>query len=187
MSSDFEQVVSPVSVAHFSQYKLTRLLLKKLENLNFQVCLAQGLEDHHSKVLGERQILMGHKCVSIDASNDYITVTASYGKDGDYRKRNIRCNILVAADGARSTVRKLLGIKMEGERDLQKLISVHFLSKDLGQYLLNERPGMLFFIFNTEAIGVLVAHDLNEGEFVFQVDVKIAQEDSHTISPVLYL
>ncbi|KAG8362904.1 hypothetical protein BUALT_BualtUnG0025500 [Buddleja alternifolia] len=51
--------------------------------------------------------------------------------------------------------------------DLQKLTSVHFMSQDLGQYLTNERPGMLFF--NTEAIGVLVAHDLKRGEFVLQV------------------
>ena len=58
---------------------------------------------------------------------------------------------------------------MKGEKDLQNLLSVHFLSNDLGQYLLNERPGMLFFIFNTEAIGVLVAHDLKQGEFVLQV------------------
>ncbi|KAG6757234.1 hypothetical protein POTOM_037540 [Populus tomentosa] len=32
--------------------------------------------------------------------------------------------------------------------------------KELGQYLLNERPGVLFFIFNTEATGVLLVHDL---------------------------
>lgn len=52
---------------------------------------------------------------------------------------------------------------------MQKLVSVHFSSRDLGKYLLSERPGMLFFIFNTEAIGVLVAHDLKQGEFVLQV------------------
>ena len=56
-----------------------------------------------------------------------------------------------------------------GERDLQKLVSVHFLSQELGHFLLNERPGMLYFIFNTESIGVLVAHDLKEGEFILQV------------------
>lgn len=161
--------MSPVSVAHFSQYKLTRLLLKQLENLNFHVCTTEGLEGLNHGILSERQILMGHECSSVDANKDYVTVTASFVKDGELMKRNIRCNILVGADGAGSTVRKLAGIDMKGERELQNLISVHFLSKDLGQYLLSERPGMLFFIFNTEAIGVLVAHDLKEGEFVFQV------------------
>lgn len=75
----------------------------------------------------------------------------------------------MGTDGAGSTVRKLLGVAMEGEKDLQKLISIHFLSEDLGKYLINERPGMLFFIFNPEVIGVLVAHDLKQGEFVLQV------------------
>lgn len=127
---------------------------------------SEGLNYGHIR---EREILMGHECVAIDASKDFVTVTASYLKEGNYMEKNIRCRILVGADGAGSNVRKLLGINLKGEKDLQKLVSVHFLSRDLGKYLLNERPGMLFFIFNTEAIGVLVAHDLKDGEFVLQV------------------
>ncbi|KAK9276070.1 hypothetical protein L1049_005601 [Liquidambar formosana] len=72
---------------------------------------------------------------------------------------------------------------MRGEKDLQKLVSVHFLSRDLGQYLLNERPGMLFFIFNTEAIGVLVAHDLKQGEFVLQIPFYPPQQNLEDFSP----
>ncbi|XP_010103188.2 uncharacterized protein LOC21390160 isoform X2 [Morus notabilis] len=179
---DFEQVVSPVSVAHFSQYKLMRLLLKQLENLNFQVRASEELEGLNHGIPREREILMGHECVSIDANNDYVTVTASFFKNGEYIKRNIRCNILVGTDGAGSTVRKLAGIEMKGESDLQNLVSVHFLSRDLGQYLLNKTPGMLFFIFNTEAIGVLVAHDLKEGEFVFQIPFYPPQQNVHDFS-----
>ncbi|GMN49161.1 hypothetical protein TIFTF001_018326 [Ficus carica] len=172
-----------VSVAHFSQYKLMRLLLKQLENLNFQVRASEELVGLNHGILRERQILMGHECLSIDASNDFVTVTASFFKHGEYMERNIRCDILVGTDGAGSTVRKLAGIDMKGERELQKLVSVHFLSKDLGQYLLNERPGMLFFIFNTEAIGVLVAHDLKEGEFVFQIPFYPPQQNVQDFSP----
>lgn len=112
---------------------------------------------------------MGHECVSIDATDNYVTVTASFLKDGKSMEKDIKCNILVGTDGAGSTVRKLMGIDMRGEKDLQRLVSVHFMSRELGQYLINERPGMLFVIFNTEAIGVLVAHDLKLGEFVLQV------------------
>lgn len=164
---DFEKVVSPVSVAHFSQYKLIRLLLKQLENINFKVCTSEDSERH--SFLQGRRILMGHECVSINATDHCIDVTASFLEEGKLKERNIQCNILVGTDGAGSTTRKLIGIDLKGEKDLQKLVSVHFLSKDLGDYLLNERPGMLFFIFNTEAIGVLVAHDLKQGEFVLQV------------------
>lgn len=163
---DFEQVVSPISVAHFSQYKLAGLLLKQLQNLNFNKSTG---EEFDGRPIKEREILMGHECVSIDATDHFVNVTASFLKEGKYMERNIQCGILVGTDGAGSTVRKLVGVNMKGDKELQNLVSVHFLSRDLGQYLLNERPGMLFFIFNTEVIGVLVAHDLNQGEFVLQV------------------
>ncbi|KAG8640020.1 hypothetical protein MANES_13G016100v8 [Manihot esculenta] len=112
---------------------------------------------------------MGHECISISAADEFITATASHSVEGKYMERNINCHILVGTDGAGSTIRKLAGIELRGEKDLQKLVSIHFFSRGLGQYLLNKRPGMLFFVFNTEAIGVLVAHDLEQGEFVLQV------------------
>lgn len=166
---DFEKVVSPVSVAHLSQYKLTALLVKQLENLGFSVCGSEGFEGPDHELLKAGKILMEHECVSIDATEHCVTANVSYLKEGKHMQRKIRSKILVGTDGAGSTVRKLVGIGLRGEKDLQKLVSVHFLSKDLGQYLLNERPGMLFFVFNTEAIGVLVAHDLKEGEFILQI------------------
>lgn len=166
---DFEKVVSPISVAHFSQYKLTRLLVKLLENLGFHIWASEGPEGLDREPLRGMEILMGHECVSIDMNDQCVTATVSFSKEGKLTTRKIQSRLLVGVDGAGSTVRKLAGIDLKGEKDLQKLVSVHFLSKGLGQYLLNERPGMLFFIFNTEAIGVLVAHDLKQGEFVLQV------------------
>lgn len=168
-SADFEQVVSPVSVAHFSQYKLIKLLLKQLEELKFHICNGALPQIRSNGTIYERSILMGHECVSADCTPDGVIVGTTFLKEGKKLQRNIHCNILIGSDGAGSTVRKLVGIDMKGQRDLQKLVSIHFLSRDLGEFLLQERPGMLFFIFNPEAIGVLVAHDLNKGEFVLQV------------------
>lgn len=170
MCVDLDQTVSPVSVAHFSQYKLTRLILQHLQNVGFTVKNPNGLDNLKYGGLKEREILMGHECVSVNATSDCVTMTASYlNEEGKHSEKCVRSRLLVGTDGAGSTVRQLLGIDMRGEKDLQKLVSVHFMSKQLGEYLINERPGMLFFIFNTEAIGVLVAHDLKEGEFVLQV------------------
>ncbi|KAJ9554504.1 hypothetical protein OSB04_018549 [Centaurea solstitialis] len=165
-TEDFDQIVSPLSVAHFSQYKLNSLLLKQLETIGFTIRSDEGL-DH--RPLREKEILMGHNCVSVDATDNFINVTTSFVKEGKHIKKQIPCSFLVGADGAGSTVRNLVGIEMRGEKDLQKLVSVHFLSHELGQYLMHEKPGMLFFIFNPDAIGVLVAHDLNQGEFVLQI------------------
>ncbi|XP_038892398.1 4-methyl-5-nitrocatechol 5-monooxygenase isoform X2 [Benincasa hispida] len=179
---DFEHITSPVSVAHFSQYKLNRLLLKQLQNLGFQVCTPESLEG--PCVVREKKILLGHECVSIDATDETITMTASYLKEGTHiKRRNISCNVLVGADGAGSSVRRLVGIEMKGENDLQKLVSVHFFSRELGEYLLKERPGMLYFVFNTEAIGVLVAHDLKQGEFILQVPFYPPQQNIGDFCP----
>lgn len=166
--ADFDRVVSPVSVAHFSQYKLVRLLLKNLMDLGFNVHNYEDNKPNQAQVRGG-EILMGHECVSLRAADHGVTATASFLCGGRHIERDMHCQFLVGTDGAGSTVRKFLGVAMEGEKDLQKLISIHFLSEDLGKYLINERPGMLFFIFNPEVIGVLVAHDLKQGEFVLQV------------------
>ncbi|KAK6242243.1 hypothetical protein SCA6_007632 [Theobroma cacao] len=180
---DFEKIVSPISVAHFSQYKLTRLLVKLLENLGFQICTSEGPEGLDHEPLRGREILMGHECVSVEMTGQCVTATVSFSKEGKLMTKKIQSKILVGADGAGSTVRKLVGIDLKGEKDLQKLVSVHFLSNDLGRYLLNERPGMLFFIFNTEAIGVLVAHDLKQGEFVLQVPFYPPQQNLEDFNP----
>lgn len=162
--------MSPVSVAHLSQYKLVRLLLKNVMDLGFNVHNYEENEPNQAQVRGG-EILMGHECVSLRAADHGVTATASFlcGGGGRRIERDMQCQFLVGTDGAGSRVRKLLGVAMEGEKDLQKLISIHFLSEDLGKYLINERPGMLFFIFNPQVIGVLVAHDLKQGEFVLQV------------------
>ncbi|KAA0056408.1 putative polyketide hydroxylase [Cucumis melo var. makuwa] len=113
-------------------------------------------------------------------------MTASYLKEGKHvERRNISCNILVGADGAGSTVRRLVGVEMKGENDLQKLVSIHFFSRELGEYLLKDRPGMLYFIFNTEAIGVLVAHDLKQGEFILQVPFYPPQQNIEDFCPAM--
>ncbi|KAL1113282.1 hypothetical protein V6Z11_D02G180300 [Gossypium hirsutum] len=180
---DFEKIVSPISVAHFSQYKLTRLLVKLLENLGFGIHTLEGPDSLDHEPLRGGEILMGYECVSIDTTDECVTATVSFSKEGKLLTRKIQSKILIGADGAGSMVRKLVGIDLKGEKDLQKLVSVHFWSKDLGRYLLNERPGMLFFIFNTEVIGVLVAHDLTQGEFVLQIPFYPPQQNLEDFSP----
>ncbi|KAK9072259.1 hypothetical protein SSX86_008692 [Deinandra increscens subsp. villosa] len=165
-TQDFDQIVSPISVAHFSQYKLNALLIKQLEAIGFTIRGHEGLNHRH---LPEREILMGHNCISVEPTDNFINVTTSFVKEGKHVENQIPCSFLVGADGAGSTIRNLVGIEMRGEKDIQRLVSVHFLSQELGQYLMHEKPGMLFFIFNPGAIGVLVAHDLKQGEFVLQM------------------
>ncbi len=64
---------------------------------------------------------------------------------------------------------------------MQHLINIHFTSPSLGARMLGRGPGsakpagrgdaaaMLYFVFNRQVVGVVVAHDLEQGEFVAQV------------------
>ncbi len=80
--------------------------------------------------------------------------------------------------------RQQLGIPVHGDLGAHHLINIHFTSPTLGQRLLLGPPGapsgaqaaggsnaaaMLYFVFNRDVVGVVVAHDLQRGEFVAQV------------------
>ena len=67
----------------------------------------------------------------------------------------------------------LLGIPMQGQAALQSLVNIHFYAPRLGAALKEQRPGMLYFVFNPKGVIVVVAHDLDEGDFVAQVRVHI--------------
>jgi 2-polyprenyl-6-methoxyphenol hydroxylase-like FAD-dependent oxidoreductase len=169
LGTDFEKINSPVCVAHLSQYRVVNLLLKKLEKLGVHVSRQDPSVDWEPDLMLGKKILMGHECTSIQPTKEGVMVTAQVHNGTKLEERRFHCSILIGSDGARSTIRQLGGVEMKGERNLQDLISVHFMSIDLGNFLLKNRPGMLFFIFNQEAIGVLVAHHLEQGEFVLQV------------------
>jgi 2-polyprenyl-6-methoxyphenol hydroxylase-like FAD-dependent oxidoreductase len=164
---DFEKRVSPEFVGHFSHYKFIALLFKHLEKHDFQVYGPNGLDcTSHEEPLRGGEILMGHEFVSFNSTDQGVTATVSFLKEGKSTERKIECSILVGADGAGSIVQKLLEIGMKGEKDLQRLMTIHFFSKDLGRYILDKEPAMLFLIFNSQSVANLVCHDLKEGEFI---------------------
>jgi putative polyketide hydroxylase/tetracenomycin A2 monooxygenase-dioxygenase len=72
--------------------------------------------------------------------------------------KSLLTDIVLAADGANSTVRRSLGIGFEGEEDLQTLVNIHF-SCDLSEDH-RLRPAMLYFVFNEKVVCVFVAHDI---------------------------
>ncbi|CAI5745986.1 unnamed protein product [Peronospora destructor] len=84
-------------------------------------------------------------------------------------------DFVVGADGAHSLVRQFCGISMVGTCNLQSIANVHFTSKALSDAT-SENPAMLYFVFNKKVVGVLIAHDLNQGEWVFQIPFFPPQE-----------
>ena len=91
-----------------------------------------------------------HSCTQDDSG---VTTTAQLGGEAT----TIRSQYLLGADGAGSSVRDAIGVELEGLRDLQHHMMVHF-EADL-RPLIAERPGMLHFIFQPEFSCVLLGFD----------------------------
>ncbi|KAA6420769.1 MAG: hypothetical protein FRX49_09346 [Trebouxia sp. A1-2] len=140
--------LSPEPVVHLSQHKLLPMMLHRA----------------HSRG-GQDGIRFGHQLQHFQQSPDGVICSVSPSQGSPYQ---VQADYLIAADGASSRVRKQLGIDMVGEAAMQHLVNIHFFSKDLWHHV-KDRPAMLYFVFSSQAIVVLVAHNLQEGEMVAQV------------------
>lgn len=76
---------------------------------------------------------------------------------------------LVAADGAASLIRDELGIELEGSKDLSHIVNCYFRA-DI-EPLLAGRKGVLFFVSNEHASGVLQPLD-GAGRWLCQITVR---------------
>jgi putative polyketide hydroxylase len=76
---------------------------------------------------------------------------------------------LVAADGAASLIRDKLGIELEGSKDLSHIVNCSFRA-DIEPHL-GGRKGVLFFVSNERAAGVLQPLD-GAGRWLCQIPVR---------------
>jgi 2-polyprenyl-6-methoxyphenol hydroxylase-like FAD-dependent oxidoreductase len=76
---------------------------------------------------------------------------------------------LVAADGAASGIRGELGIELEGPKELSHIVNCYFRA-DIEPHL-GERKGVLFFVSNEHASGVLQPLD-GAGRWLCQISVR---------------
>jgi 2-polyprenyl-6-methoxyphenol hydroxylase-like FAD-dependent oxidoreductase len=139
--------VSPAHPIHLPSNRLLPVLLDaakqhegEMSNINF----SQSVDDFVEYSNGVE--------ASISAKHDFKGRPTSY---------KVRCKYLVGCDGAGSTIRKALEIPLEGKFGLQHLINVHFFSSSLAEAMRHTQPAMLYFVFNSKVIAVLVAHDFN--------------------------
>jgi len=96
------------------------------------------------------------------------SVTLEVRSRGAGASETLSGRALVAADGAASTIRGELGIEMEGAKELLHLVNCYFRA-DIESHL-GERRGVLFFVSNEQASGVLQPLDA-AGRWLCQISV----------------
>jgi hypothetical protein len=140
---------SPTQVAHFPQHDFVRLLRREV--LKSKYC--RFVVGHHADVREKPQ---------------HVTVQLTDYQTG--RIQQVQTKFVVAADGAHSSTRKQLGIDLFSENgNLQHLINVHFFSSQLSELLRSRIPAMLYFVYSSAGVAILVAHALKRGEFIVQI------------------
>lgn len=99
-------------------------------------------------------LLRGTECLSVTETADGVTASVT---STETEVERISCRYVIAADGANSPIRSALGINLDGPEGLQHNMMIHF-EADL-RPLVADRPGILYFLFEPEAQGALIAYD----------------------------
>jgi 2-polyprenyl-6-methoxyphenol hydroxylase-like FAD-dependent oxidoreductase len=144
---------SPTSVVHLAQSKFEQIL-----------------RFHHNRLSDKKLTsLFGYSGELKSFNNESCTVTV---QSIDFKdKFDINCQYVVSCEGTNSSIRKKLNLFYEGKEKLQHLMNIHFKCPSLKDYFYHNknRPAMLYFVFNEKTICVIVAHDINNDEYVCQL------------------
>ena len=141
--------ISPTWECNLPQNELEQLLRRAAIKSSF----CRSLEGRHAAVA---------------ESEHGVEVTLTDVRTGQSETKT--CRYAVCADGAHSETRAQLNISRDRKTDvLQNLINVHFISPELSDTIRRTITGMLYFVYSPQAIGVIVNHSLDRGEFVLQL------------------
>ncbi|KAL5367005.1 phenol 2-monooxygenase like FAD dependent oxidoreductase [Cryptosporidium parvum] len=159
---------SQSGVANYDQSKLNNLLYTNLKQCKYsQIMLGTSWK--------------GYEFVSKSGKEKVISKLEKSNSNLEF---TIESDFLVGADGAKSQVRKALNKNFKGHESLQKLLNINFISKDLAKVCLELKQeiidecnniklvpttSMLYFILNPSLIGVMVLHDISQGNFVIHI------------------
>ena len=177
------QAASASEMAHLSQPKLEAILLADATR---RAPEAGGL------------LLDGYECVAFEPCDGSVRATlrrvvdatdprggSGGGGGGEAIAADeviVEADHLLACDGAHSSVRRALGLRLRGPPPLQHFKSVYFTAPELAPRLRTAgAEAMLYFTFNRGAIAVLVAHNIERGEWVAQLPYFPGLQESHSL------
>ncbi|MFN2377612.1 MAG: FAD-dependent monooxygenase [Candidatus Binatia bacterium] len=129
---------SPTAIANLAQNRLEPLLL--------------DLVRHSARA----EVLFDNEVQSIQDHGDEVRLQV---RDERGHDKLVRARWAVACDGARSRMRRDLGIEMDGPTSLQRFVSIYF-EANLGRWI-GGRSGPLFWIAGAKTRGAIIGFDLS--------------------------
>jgi 2,4-dichlorophenol 6-monooxygenase len=148
--------------------ELTPYPLANIAQPRFEEILASAIDD-----CADIQVIRGCCCEGLRETPAGIEATVSMSV-ADTRS-TIRAQYVLAADGAGSRLRDMLGIEMDGPEALQRFMMIHFRA-DLSEQV-QQRPGILYFLFDPDISAALIAYD-QENNWVLMHGCDEAGHDS---------
>lgn len=100
---------------------------------------------------------VGHRVVDLVSDEVTAATTVLDPDDASYR---IDSDYVLACDGANSEARKLLGIGLHGQADVQPCLTIHF-EADLRD-VVGDRPGMFYWALGAKLPGIFIAYDIDK-------------------------
>lgn len=112
------------------------------------------------------EFMPGYELEALSQEADVCTLTLRESRSGRTTRRTAR--FVAGADGAQSTVRRLLGVPSTTE-PMQTVAQIHFRAQ-LGK-LNHARPSPLYWILSPGVVGTLTAHTADDEEWVLSTAV----------------
>jgi 2,4-dichlorophenol 6-monooxygenase len=121
------------------------------------------------------RVVHGAECVAIEQGPGRLVARV---RCDDGSERCVEAEWAVAADGAGSPVRRMIGIPMEGPGPLARFLMVHF-EADLRPWV-QHRSSPIFFVLNPESPGCLIVHD-PERSHVFMLPMRDRADEEQRV------
>ena len=105
---------------------------------------------------GVGELRFGQELVSLEQDEQHVTATVVDRESGD--ERTVRASWLIAADGAQSPIRSMLGIRLLGPGAVFHRMGIYFRAnlEQVGR----DRPALLYLLSPPEGDGVMAAVNL---------------------------
>ncbi|KAJ6024423.1 hypothetical protein N7540_005220 [Penicillium herquei] len=132
----------------------TPTMIHNIPQPAFEQFIATKLSESKSILV---EIRKNHSFVSLEQGDGFVVTTIEdRSAKTEYK---IKSRHVIGCDGAKSAVRRYLGIESEGEETCETMMTIHF-NADL-KPILKERVGMLHWVMDPLVSGFIIGYDLS--------------------------